>query len=137
MNFYARAEVPPAIEDAMQFAIEEFELELPLAELFFANSAVELLKDQDELLYLTDKSRIRGEDCHQIAIRGPNADVQLWVKEGDQPTVRKMSMSMKWDGGAPRSTAFLEWASVKKFNSKTFEFKPPEDALEIQFFGAE
>jgi hypothetical protein len=136
-NFFARAKVPETIEEAMQVAIDKFSLELPLAELIFANSAIAMMKEQDTILYLTDKSRISGVDCHHIVVRAAEIDLQLWVEEGEQPTARKMSMSMKWEGGSPRTTALMNVSKKDGFDSKTFEFKPPEGAQEIRFFGDE
>jgi len=136
-NFYARAEVPEKIQDAMQFAMQEFELDMPLGDLFFADSTVALMTDQDTLLYLTDKSRIGGTDCHHIAVRGDEIDLQLWVEEGERPVPRKISMAMKWEGGSPRNIALMEWSSMSGFDPKVFEFKAPEGAHEIQFFGSE
>ena len=136
-NFYAQAKVPEEIQDAMQYAMEEFDLDMPLGELFFADSAIELITHQDTLLYLTDKSRISGVDCHHIAVRGTEIDLQLWVEEGESPTPRKMSMTMKWEGGSPRNIALMEWASVTSLDPKEFEFKAPEGAQEIRFAGSE
>jgi hypothetical protein len=136
-NFFARAKVPETIEEAMQVAIDKFSLELPLAELIFANSAIAMMKEQDTILYLTDKSRISGVDCHHIVVRAAEIDLQLWVEEGEQPTARKMSMSMKWEGGSPRTTALMNVSKKDGFDSKAFEFKPPEGAQEIRFFGDE
>lgn len=136
-NYYARAEVPKDIKQAMLFAMEEFDLDMPMGELFFSDSAIKLITDQDTLVYLTDKSRIGGVDCHHIAIRGAEVDLQLWVEEGASPTPRKMIMTMKWEGGSPRRTAIMEWESVSDFDPKVFEFKAPEGAQEIRFFGSE
>jgi len=136
-KFYARAKVPEDIEDAMQFAMEEFDLDLPLGELFFADSALALLTEQDTVLYLTDKSRIGGVDCHQVAVRGPEVDLQLWVEEGERPTPRKIAMSMKWEAGSPRHVALLEWSGATVFNPGVFVFKAPEGAQEIKFVGSE
>lgn len=136
-NFYARAQVPENIKDAMQHAMEEFDIDMPLGELFFADSAIALMTDQDTLLYLADKSRVRGVDCHHIAIRGNEIDLQLWVEEGERPTPRKISMTMKWEGGSPRSTALMEWSNAKGLDKSVFDFKAPEGAHEIRFVGSE
>jgi len=136
-NYYAQTPVPEKIEDAMQFAMEKLELDLPLGELFFADSAIEIVTDQDTVLYLTDKSRIHGVDCHHIAVRGDEMDLQMWVEEGAQPTPRKMLIAMKWEGGSPRHAALMKWSKVDGFDPKTFEFKPPEGALKIRFIGNE
>ena len=135
-NFYARAEVPEDIENAMQYALDELDLETPLSELLFADSAIGLISDQDTVLYLSDKSRIRGVNCHHLAVRGAEIDLQLWVEEGDSPAPRKISMTMKWEGGSPRNTALLEWAAAD-LDPKIFDFKAPEGAQEIRFVGNE
>jgi len=136
-NFYARADVPEEIGKGMAFALSELDVEAPLGELFFAERALEILMDGTEILYLTDKSRIGGVDCHQIAFRGPEIDLQLWVTQGDMPVPRKMVMTMKWEGGSPRYSAVLNWEPVSTFAPGTFDFKPPEGAMEIQFLGNE
>lgn len=136
-NFYARAKVPEDIEGAMQYAMEEFELETPLGELFFADSALAMMTEQDVVLYLTGKSRIRGVDCHHIAIRGAEIDLQLWVEEGERPVPRKILMTMKWEGGSPRSAALMEFSATSGLEQKIFDFNPPEGAQEIKFFGSE
>jgi len=134
-NFYARATVPEDIKDAMQYVIEELELDVPLADLIFADSTLALMTAQDTLLYLTNKSRIGGVDCHHVAVRGDEIDLQLWVEEGDRPAPRKILMTMKWEGGSPRNTALLEFSKLDELDAKTFEFKAPEGAQEINFVG--
>ena len=137
-NFYARAEVPENIQDAMQYAMEEFELDTPLAELFFRRFCnCTDYRTRDTLMYLTDKSRISGVDCHHIAVRGAEIDLQLWVEEGDSPAPRKMIMTMKWEGGSPRQTALMEWTSTSDLDPNVFDFKAPEGAQEIRFVGSE
>ena len=136
-NFYAQTRVPEKIEDAMQFAMEELDLDLELGELFFADSTIEIVADQDTILYLTDKSRIHGVDCHHIAVRGDEMDLQLWVEEGAQPAPRKILMTMKWEGGSPRHAALMKWGKVDGFDPKTFVFAPPEGAQKIRFAGHE
>ena len=108
-----------------------------MGELFFSDAAIQLITDLDTIVYLTDKSRIRGVDCHHIAIRGAEVDLQLWVEEGPSPTPRKMTMTMKWEGGSPRRTVVMEWESVNELDLKVFDFKAPEGAQEIRFFGSE
>jgi hypothetical protein len=136
-NFYARAAVPEDIKDAMQYVIEELDLDVPLADLMFADSTLALMTAQDTLLYLTDKSRIGGVDCHHLAVRGDEIDLQLWVEEGDRPAPRKILMTMKWEGGSPRSAALMEFSKLDDLDATTFEFKAPEGAHEINFVGSE
>jgi len=134
-NYYAQASIPKDIEAALDFALEELELEAPLMDLIHRNASTHLIGSQDTILYLTDKTRIGGVDCHHLAIRGDESDVQLWVEEGDRPVLRKIMITSKWEGGSPRFTSNLMWDSDPDFEQGVFEFKAPEGSMNIGFAG--
>ena len=134
-KYYARTDVPEDIEEAMQFALEEFEIETPLIDLILSDVSVHLLTGQETITYLTDKSRIRGVDCHHIVVRGPEVDLQLWVEEGARPVPRKVLMTSKWESGSPRHSVFLDWSPRTDFDPAIFEFKAPDGSSEIKFIG--
>jgi hypothetical protein len=132
-NFYAQASIPKDVEAAMEFALEELEVEAPLMDFIRRDASTHLIGSQDAVLYLTDKARVAGVDCHHIAIRGEETDVQLWVEEGDQPVPRRIMITSKWEGGAPRFVAHLVWNSKPVFKQDIFEFKAPEGSMNIGF----
>ena len=132
-NYYAQASIPKDIEAAMDFALEELDLEAPLMDFIHRDASSQLIGSQDAILYLADKTRIAGVDCHHIAIRGEETDVQLWVEEGDQPVPRRIMITSKWEGGAPRFVAHLVWNSKPVFKQDIFEFKAPEGSMNIGF----
>ena len=132
-NLYAQASVPDNIDAAMEFALEELNIEAPLMDMIYKDASAHLISSDETILYLTDKSRVGGADCHHIAIRGAEADVQLWVEEGDRPVVRKIMITSKWDGGSPRFTANIHWDISPKFEPGQFEFKAPEGAFKVEF----
>jgi hypothetical protein len=134
-NYYARTKVPEDIEQAMQFALEEFEIETPLMDLILSDVSIHLLTGQETITYLTDKSRIRGVDCHHLVVRGLEIDLQLWVEEGDRPVPRKVLMTSKWESGSPRHLVFLDWSPRTDFDQTIFEFNAPEGSSEIKFIG--
>lgn len=132
-RLYAQADIPKEIDAALQFALEELDVEAPLMDLIFQDASAHLLSSDETIMYLTDKSRVGGVDCHHLAIRGSEIDVQLWVEEGDRPVVRKIMMTSKWEGGSPRFVANLFWETEPKFEPGFFEFKAPEGAMKIEF----
>lgn len=136
-NLYAQAKIPDEIDAAMEFALEELGIEAPLMDLIYHDASSHLISSEETIIYLTDKSRVGGVDCHQIAIRGAEADVQLWVEEGDSPLVRKIMIVSKWEGGSPRFTANLHWVKNPSFKPGLFEFKAPEGAMKIEFVTGE
>lgn len=132
-KYYAQASIPKEIEAALDFSLEELEVEAPLMDLIYQDVSTHLIGSQETILYLTDKARIAGTDCHHIAIRGPESDVQMWIEEGDQPVPRKIMITSKWEGGAPRFTANLIWVADPEIDPKTFIFKAPEGSTNIGF----
>jgi len=85
------------------------------------------------VLYLTGKSRVGGANCHHIAIRSPEVDIQLWVEEGDKPLPRQLILTSKWEGGTPRFVARMQWDLEPDFSNSDFEFTAPEGATRIDF----
>jgi hypothetical protein len=132
-HYYAQAKIPEDIEAAVKFALEELDVEAPLMDFLHRDASTHLIGSQDAILYLADKTRIAGVDCHHIAIRGDETDVQLWVEEGDRPLPRKITITSKWEGGSPRFVAHLMWNTEPDFNQGIFEFKAPEGSLNIGF----
>ncbi len=132
-KLYAQASIPKEIDAAMEFALEELGVEAPMMDLLYKDASTHLLGSNETILYLTDKSRVAGTDCHHLAIRGSEIDVQLWIEEGDRPLPRKIMITSKWEGGAPRFIANLSWDTSPQFEPGLFEFKAPEGATKIEF----
>lgn len=130
---YAQADIPEEIDAAMEFALVELDVEAPVMDLIYKDAAARLLGSNETILYLTDKSRVGGTNCHQIAIRGAEVDVQLWIEEGDRPVPRRIMITSKWEGGSPRFTANLDWDTNPEFEQGYFEFQAPEGATKIEF----
>ena len=130
---YGQADIPKDIEAAMEFALDELGIEAPLLDLIYKDASTHLLTSGETILYLTDKARVGNADCHHLAIRGSEVDVQLWVEEGDRPVTRRLMITSKWEGGSPRFVADLDWDTSAKFKPGFFEFKAPEDAIKIEF----
>ena len=132
-KIYAQADVPMNVEEALDFALEELEVEAPLMDLIYSDAAAHLLSSNETILYLTDKSRVGGVDCHHLVFRGKEVDLQLWVEEGDRPVPRKIMMTSKWEGGSPRFIANMDWKVNSKIDPGVFRFKPPRDATRTRF----
>ena len=135
-NFYSRAEVPEDLEVALLFALEEFDVETPLLDFLILSSLDSLVSNDESVRYLTDKSPIRGVDCHHIIISGPHVDLQVWIEEGDRPIPRRTLMTIKTVHGLPRHDVFIDWPAELDPDASTFEFEPPDGALEIEFINS-
>lgn len=136
-GFYAKASVPEGLDAALDFALNEMDMDLPLMDLIHTTPLDRLVEGNDTVIYLRGKNRVDGVDCHHIAIRTPGADVQLWVQEGKQPLPRRMIITSVWDAGSPRFAAILNWNLEPKLKPGTFDFQAPEDARQIIFESAD
>ena len=132
-GYYARAEAPGTIEAAMEFTLLELGIDAPLMDLLYKDVFAHLAGTSNPVLYLTDKSRVDGKDCHHVAIRNQEVDVQLWVEEGERPVPRQLIITSKWEGGAPRFMAQLKWDTGPQFADDVFEFTAPDGATQIEF----
>ena len=131
-NFYAQTTRPEGTQSALDFAVNEVGIEEPLLDLIARDVAGHLLEDADEISYL-GHSLVRGETFHHVAIRFPEVDMQVWIGSEGPPLPGKLSISSKWEGGAPRFVAFLNWEVDADIPDGTFDFEAPEGAVEIDF----
>lgn len=136
-NVYSQVEVPRDIDSALDYALEEFAIDLPLMDLVKQDTFDQLVESSDSVHYLTDKARVQGVDCHHIAVRTPDVDLQIWVQEGDQPLPRRIMITDKWAGGAPRFTGNMSWDIAPRLEDREFAFEPPEDASRVELMQAE
>ena len=132
-RYYAQASIPEEIEAAMEFALEELDVEAPMMDMIYRDLLTHLVGSPDSVIYLTNKSLAGGIDCHHIVIRSAEVDIQLWVAEGGKPLPRKIVITSKWEGGAPRFSADLDWDTSAKIDLDIFEFKPPKGSVDIGF----
>lgn len=131
--FYAQARIPEEMDAALDFVVEELDVDAPLLDLLYRDIASQLASSDDAIIYLTDKSLINGVYCHQIAVRGPEVDLQLWVEEGSQPLLRRIMMTSKWEGGAPRFVSEMSWDTAGQIDPEIFRFNAPKGATDIGF----
>ena len=131
-KYYAQAEAPDSVGAALRFALEELDIDAPMADFFRPDIADAMLTDVHMGPYL-GLSRIRGVECHQLALRHPEADVQIWISTGDKPLPQKVVITSIWESGSPRFTTLLEWNSSPAFSAGTFDFTPPAGAMKIDF----
>ena len=132
-KFYGQASIPRDIEAAAAFALEELDIEAPFMDLIYRDVVSRLSSSEDAIFYLTDKSRVDGTDCHHIAIRGPEIDLQLWVQAGSQPLLRRIMITSKWEGGAPRYVGNMRWDIAPDIDPEIFKFNAPEGSINIGF----
>ena len=131
-NFYAQTLIPEGANAALDYAVDELGMDAPMLDFVSVEVAKRLLATATDVLYL-GTSLVRGKTYQHVAIRTPEIDIQLWIAAEGQPLPGKMSLSAKWDGGAPRTTVFMEWNTSPDFQKNPIQFSPPDDAIKISF----
>ena len=131
-NFYGQIEVPGGAKAALDYAVNEMGIDLPMLDFVSGNVAERMLTNATDVMYL-GKSLIRGIDYEHVVIRTPEIDIQLWIAAEGRPLPGKMSLSAKWDGGSPRTVVFMDWNTAPDFPNRALQFEPPEGAIKISF----
>lgn len=131
-KYYGQTEAPDSVGAALDFALEELDIDAPMSDFFKKNIAEGMLADVHTALYL-GLSQIRGVECHQLALRHPEFDVQVWVSTGDKPLPQKVVITSIWEGGSPRFNSLLHWNVSPTFTDETFDFTAPSGSMKIDF----
>jgi hypothetical protein len=131
-KFYAQQKVEGDIEAAVDFAVNDVGIDLPMLDFLSNNIASRMQQDADEVQYL-GQDLVDGSRHHHIGIRLPEVDVQIWVASTGKPLPGKMVLSAKWEGGAPRTVLFFTWETEPDFPAESVKFSPPADAKKIEF----
>ena len=130
---YATDARPGTVDEAIAYFVNDLDMRLPLAELVNSNLAKMLPERVREAAYV-EKSSISGVPCDHVALRGDQADMQLWIAEGDKPLPQRVVITYKRDDGRPQFWAnFTKWNLSPKVRNSMFMFTPPKDAVKIAF----
>jgi hypothetical protein len=132
-NLYATAPMPATIEEALNKAYQDFDLQVALADLTCTNAYDFLMDDVTHNLYV-GLSRVRGASCHHLAFDQDDFQWQIWIEAGDKPLPRKLLVSQKQLLGSPQWTAYLtDWNFSPELADSLFTFAAPAEARQIEF----
>lgn len=132
-NVYATADRPGTLDDAVSYFVNDLGMRLPLSQLIDRQMAANLPSQIRSAAYV-EQSSIAGVPCDQIALRGEDADMQLWVAQGDEPLPQRVVITYKRLDGRPQFWAqFADWNMKPKVSDKLFSVTPPEGAVKIEF----
>lgn len=134
-GFYAQAVFPTDrdLDDAVAFARRALALPLPLGELLRndPNDAMLAGLTRAERIGV---ARIAGAACDHVAIANADTDVQLWIAQGDVPTLQRVVITYRSAQGAPSFRADLRgWSFPSQLDAARFRFEPPAGAERVPF----
>lgn len=135
VNMYATAPAPADLDAAIDFGRQSLGLEAPGADLLHSNPYEILMEEVVSGKYV-GKTLVRGTSCHHLAFRNQETDWQLWVAEGDEPLPCKYVItSKKMDESPQFAVELYDWDTDPEISNEIFTLTPPEDAMQIEFFG--
>lgn len=132
-RYYATAEAPRNIDDAIDAARERLGIEAPAADLLYSNPYKILMED---VVSATDlgPAYVRGVSCRHLAFRGNETDWQIWIQDGPRPAPCKFVIVSKKVEGSPEFTVeFSEWNFSPKLGEEVFHFTPRGNDQRIDF----
>lgn len=130
VKYYASIPAPPTIRKTIELAAQKYELEVPLADLFFWGTDEARLGDIQSAIHV-GPGTIDGVLCDHYAFRQESVDWQLWIERGDAPLPRKLVITTTEEETQPQYAAQLTWNLTPQLDDKMLTFTPPEDAHKI------
>jgi hypothetical protein len=133
-NAYVAVEKPGTIDEMVAYFVEDLGLPVPLHDFYTTNFFGDA-KDAILSGFYVDEVTLDGRQCHHLAFRLKEVDVQVWVEDGERPLPCSLVISFKHEPGQPQYWAqFVDWDLSPRAGDGKFEFSPPEGAerLSIQ-----
>ena len=132
-NVYATVAKPGSVDEAMTYFAHDLGMRLPLAELL--NSHLDkTLPERVRAAAYVEPSSIAGVPCDHLALRGDEADLQVWVAQDGPPLPRRLVITYRHADGRPQFWAqFSDWNLSPEVADALFAFTPPTGAAQIAF----
>lgn len=131
-NRYSVAKVPDNIDQTLDFLVEEYDLTLPLADLFFADPYDAMIAAVESGHYI-GRTEVDGRPCHHLAFSQEGIDWQIWIDADGTPVPRKLVITFKTVSGWPQFTAWLrDWNLSAVITDEAFKPQLPPDAERVE-----
>lgn len=129
-NSYGQQDMTGTLEDVTALLRDSYQRPLPAADLLASDAGAVLFADVTDVKDL-GSGFIRGEECDHVALRSPQADVQLWVAQGEVPHPCRYSILSRDVAGSPSYTLeFSAWGAGSA--PADFVFAAPEGAVKAE-----
>ena len=131
-NSYASIPVPNTIEKMLDFVIQQYDLTIPLGDLFFRKPYKTLIANVQTGRYI-GTNKFGDVDCHHLAFQQEMIDWQIWIDAGEIPLPRKLLITYKNQPGQPHYSATMDdWDLTATLSDEMFAFQPPADAQRVE-----
>jgi hypothetical protein len=131
---YVLVAKPGTVDEMLDYFVDDLGIPVPLNEFFLSNFYDEKQGAIESGFYV-DEVTIGKRQCHHLAFRLDDVDIQFWIEDGDRPLPCSLVITYKLAVGAPQYWArFDHWDRSPRASDEQFEFVPPKGAerLSIQ-----
>lgn len=130
VGYYASVKAPRTVRETLALAADKYDLEVPLADLFYWGTDQSGIDDIKTAIAL-GPSRVAGVETDHYAFRQEGIDWQIWIERGKTPLPRKLLITTLDEPSQPQYTAVLHWDLKGGADGRTYAFVPPKDARKI------
>ena len=131
-NLWGQLRVPPTLEDAVSRIAQEYNVPVPFVDMLSGDVAELWLGEDVQWVNYIGEVWVDGQWADHVALRKPEADIQLWFRKGDEPFPIKMVIVHTAEDGLPAFSAqFRQW-STQIPDGAIPKFEPPEGSSKIE-----
>jgi len=133
-NTYAKVPAPANLDDTIDKARKQFQIEAPGADLLYSHP-YDILTEQVTGGRFIGKESMDGKPVNHLAFQGEDVDWQIWIQDGAQPLPVRYEITTKNMKGAPEFAVRLtNWQVQPKMPATVFAFAPAAGAKQAQSF---
>lgn len=130
LKYYASVPAPPTMGLMLDKAKTQYDIELPLADLF-AWGSNQLMRTRVREAYVVRPEMIGGRSCMHYAFRQEFVDWQIWIEEASTARPCKLVITTTADPAQPQYVAVLNWRDPAPIDPATFTYVPAGDVHKI------
>jgi hypothetical protein len=132
-GIYATEQVPGDLDAAIDDVLDRLEINVPLANLFYADPYTTLIETAHWGRQV-GLHEVRGVECIHLAFVADGLDWQIWIDAGEQPLPRKLVIDYRDQPGSPSYSAILtSWQMNPKLAKKFAKFSPSPSEMKVEF----
>lgn len=131
--YYAQLKTPKTIDGALDFILEKYRINAPLASLIYSNMG-------QRMKFKTSKNfgkmDVSGVECDYVAFKDKEKEAHVWIATGDKPFIKSYSVIDKTDDEHSRINTSITWKNNSKVIDSDFIFTAPKGASKISIESA-
>ena len=131
LGYYSSVEVPGTIEELVVKIQDEYDVRMPLADLFLWGTKEDHVASVDEAM-VVGINQVNGVSCDHFAFRQKEIDWQVCIERDETPLPLKLVVTLKEEQAQPQYVAVMKWNTAPYLEGSSYTFEPAKDEYEIK-----